>query len=415
MSCKQAANTDRLYTDLTQSLSQLLMAVVRNPNSIPATNAMSKVTLKGIQKIDPTSQSQNIGGTSGVNLEINDKELLVLAGPTGSGKSGLLRLIAGLDEASKGEILLGEKKVDGVSPGEREVALITDSPVLFEEKTISQNLVFGMNLRNVPDQEKERRVKEAASILELEAILEKEASEVSVPERIKTVLGRALVRQPKLILLDAPFGRVNASEQGRLRADLIRIQERTQATMLYATSDPMEAFALGNRIAAIHKGEIQQVDSPGNIYGLPANLFVAGFFGAPGMNLVQGTLKRVGETLQFREQGEGTIECKITQPNHALALTEYAGKEIVLGLRPEHIQPALVETASKTRIKGLAELIEPRGGETLIHFQTGVHHLTARSDSFMDRAEAGHRMQFEVELGEASYFDPVSTLRVFPK
>jgi len=376
---------------------------------------MSKVTLKGVQKIDAKSQSSSVGGDSGFSLEINDKELLVLAGPAGSGKSTLLRLIAGLEEISRGEILIGEKKVDGLPAGEREIALVPELGALFEGRTVRENLAFGMNLRKVPAKEIERRVKEAASILGLEAVLEKTVSEVSAIDGQRTALGRAIVRQPKILLLDAPFCKFTSSEQALLRAELIRIHERLQATILYATAAPMEALALGSRIAVINEGTLQQIDTPSNIYALPANSFVAGYFGTPAMNLVLGTLKRAGESLQFREQGEGTIECKLGDPTQMAILGEYTGKEVILGLRPEHISPAFADSPAKGRIKGLVDLIEPRGAETLLHLQTGAHNLVARSDSFLDRGEAGHRMQFELDLSSACFFDPGSTLRIYPK
>ena len=375
---------------------------------------MSKVTLQGVQKIDPNSHSSQLGGASDFNLEIRDKEFLALVGPVGAGKTALLRAIAGLEDIEKGDIFFGEKKVNEMEAGEREIAMISNEEALFEDRSVRENLAFGLNLRKVPTQELERRVKEAASILGIEPLLEKKPAELSSVDRHRTGLGRAMVRQPKVFLLDAPFSALPSAEQGQLRADLILIHERLQATILYATSDPMEALALSNRIAVINSGAIQQVDSPAKIYTRPANLFVAGYFGVPPMNLVKGSLKRVGDTLQFREAGEGSIECKIPDPASSAALGEYTGKEIVLGLRPEHIRPVAAEFPAKARIKGLVDLIEPRGAETLIHFQTGAHNLTALSYSFLDRGEAGHRMAFELDLAGASFFDPVSTLRIHP-
>lgn len=376
---------------------------------------MSKLTLKGISNC----QSSSPEALTDLNLEIKDKELLVLSGPTGSGKTVLLRMIAGLEDASKGDILLGEKRINEMPAGEREVALVSPETALFEDQSVSENLSFGLKLRKVPKAEMERRVKESVSILGLEPLLDEKISGLSAADRQRTALGRAIVRQPKVFLLDAPFSKLTSALQSQLRAELIRIHERLQATILYATADPMEALAMGNSVAAVKGGAIQQLDTPANLYSMPANLFVAGFFGVPPMNLIHGSLKRVSDGMQFREQGEGSIECKLGDLSHVPALGEYVGKEVVLGVRPEQIRPILEgessAKASMTRIKGLADLIEPRGAETLIHFQTGAHSLTSRSNCFLDRSEAGHRMQFELDLSKACFFDPASGLRVYPK
>jgi multiple sugar transport system ATP-binding protein len=303
-----------------------------------------------------------------------------------------------LAECLKGDLFIGEKQVNGLPPGNREIAWVSAEGALFEQRTVDANLTFGLKLCNVPKPETERRVKEAVAILGLGELLGKKVSGLSGVDRLRVALGRAMVRQPKIFLLDAPLCGLDAIAQGQMRAELIRLHERLQATMLYATADPMEALALGNRIVAIKDGVVQQVGTPAEIYGKPANLFVAGFFGAPPRNLIHGSLKRVGEGLQFREQGEGSIECKLGELSNSSGVGEYAGKEVVLGIRPEHIRPVLREEPAKTRIKGLADHLEPRGAETLIYFQTGAHCLISRSDSFLDRSEAGHRMQFELDL-----------------
>jgi len=209
---------------------------------------MSKVTLQGVQKIDPNSHSSQLGGASDFNLEIRDKEFLALVGPVGAGKTALLRAIAGLEDIEKGDIFFGEKKVNEMEAGEREIAMISNEEALFEDRSVRENLAFGLNLRKVPTQELERRVKEAASILGIEPLLEKKPAELSSVDRHRTALGRAMVRQPKVFLLDAPFSALPPAEQGQLRADLIRIHERLQATILYATSEAELTEAL-KRIA----------------------------------------------------------------------------------------------------------------------------------------------------------------------
>jgi multiple sugar transport system ATP-binding protein len=355
-----------------------------------------------------------------LSLEIRDKELVALCGPAGSGKTALLRAISGLDEIAKGDILIEGKKAP-MALKEREVAMVFADGALYPRMTVEENLAFGLKVRRVPAAEMTRRIGEAASILGIEALLAKRADANAglTPLDLKRVaLGRAMVGQPKVYLLDSPFAGLDSTSKTQLQAELVRIHERLQATMLFATADPSEALAVADRIVCLKSGQIQQTASPAEIYQQPANLFVAGFFGNPGMNLIRGKLKDAGEQLQFREQGEGSIQCLLPTQVAGKGL---AGKEVILGIRPEQIRPMLAEIpnspsasrGSGALIKGLVDLIEARGAETLVHFQTGEHFLSSRSPEPIERSEhIGRRMQFELDLSKALLFDPDTTQRI---
>ena len=378
---------------------------------------MAKLSLKGITF--PSIHPGFRPAPGEFNFAVQEKEFLVLAGPSGGGKTALLRMISGLDHLSSGSILVEDKQMAGRMG---EIAMVFAGGALYPQMSVRENLAFGLKVAKVPQAEADRRIKEAASILGIDSLLESKAGNLSGTEeevelhRVRIALGRAMVRQPKVYLLDAPLKGLGKSAQRGLQAEIAMLHERLQATFIYATSDPSEALTLATRIVVVSGGVIQQEGTPVEIYLNPANLFVASFFGAPPMNLIHGKLKEVAEGLQFREAGEGSILCVLPESAGA---RDYIGKEVVLGLRPEHIKPKLEEAHSGTSrrqagalMKGLVDLVEPTGAETLIHLQTGAHSLSSRHAGFLDRSHAGRRLQFELELTKATLFDPASTLRV---
>ena len=371
---------------------------------------MANLVLKNVSK-NFTGKNCGAGGTlRNFNLQVSDRELLVIAGPAGSGKSALLRMIAGLEETAGGDIFIGEQKVDGLPPKDRDVAMVFSADALFPHLNVRENLALGLQSRNFPKTEIEKRVNEAAAMLGLAESLEKKPSHLSAVERQRVSLGRAIVCKPKLILIDEPLAELEADGRAELRAEIKKLHQRLQTTMIYATRDQTDALTLADRIALLSNGAIEQLATPREIYERPANLFAAGFFGAPPMNLIHGKLKKSGDALVFNESGDGVSECKLTAREGA---EDFVGKEIVLGIRPEEIRILPENAQPKSRMVGVLETVEPTGAETVFYFQTGAHLVASRTPQHLGHDETGRRQKFDFDPECAQFFDPVTTRRAF--
>jgi multiple sugar transport system ATP-binding protein len=305
---------------------------------------------------------------TGLDLEIGDGEFMVFVGPSGCGKTTALRMVSGLEEISEGTLRIGDRVVNDVPPKDRDVAMVFQNYALYPHMSVYGNMAFALKLRHVDKAEMDRRVKDAARILGLEEFLSKKPRHLSGGQRQRVAMGRAIVREPQAFLMDEPLSNLDAKLRVQTRAEVARIQRELHVTTIYVTHDQIEAMTLGDRVAVIRKGELQQVAPPGTLYDRPVNLFVAGFIGSPAMNMVEAQLSRtdgglVAEFGGIKLELDDVLE---TRPQ----LKEYEGKTIILGLRPEDMEDAAVagDAPQGHRIATNVDLVESLGSEVLVHF-----------------------------------------------
>jgi multiple sugar transport system ATP-binding protein len=303
-----------------------------------------------------------------LNLEIGDGELMVLVGPSGCGKTTALRMLAGLEEISDGEIRIGDQVVNDLTPKDRDIAMVFQSYALYPHMTVEQNLAFGLKLRKMPKKEISDRVRRAANVLQIEEFLKRKPRALSGGQRQRVAMGRAIVREPQAFLMDEPLSNLDAKLRVQMRAEISSIQRNLGVTTIYVTHDQVEAMTMGDRVAVMRKGELQQVAGPEELYDRPVNLFVAGFIGSPAMNLLEARL----------EQRDGTLEALLGDQRIALdqellsarpALSSFAGHEVILGIRPEELEDARLvpDAPPDRRLKGQLELRESLGSEVVAH------------------------------------------------
>jgi multiple sugar transport system ATP-binding protein len=376
---------------------------------------MAKVTVKNVFKIYPGEKGENVTAVNDVSLEIADREFVVLVGPSGCGKSTTLRMIAGLEEISKGDVFIGDRRVNDVAPKDRDIAMVFQNYALYPHMSVYDNLAFGLKLRKYPKAEIKKRVVDAASILGIEGLLDRKPKALSGGQRQRVAVGRAIVRQPKVFLFDEPLSNLDPKMRVQMRTEITKLHQRLQATMIYVTHDQIEAMTMGDRIVVMNDGVVQQNDAPLVLYNEPVNLFVAGFFGSPPMNFINGTLKQEGDKIRFREIEGGTIDAPFAAGERPAA-REFVGKTVILGIRPEDIEVAKFNRkegqAAAVGFPAIVDIVEPMGAETNLYLHTGVHTLVCRSQGALDHREAGHRLQFEMKLSKAHLFDPISTNRI---
>jgi multiple sugar transport system ATP-binding protein len=329
-----------------------------------------------------------------LDLDIADGELMVVVGPSGCGKTTALRMLAGLEEISDGEIRIGEQVVNDLTPKERDVAMVFQNYALYPHMTVEQNLAFGLKLRKLPKEEIAERVRRAANSLEIEEFLKRKPRALSGGQRQRVAMGRAIVREPQAFLMDEPLSNLDAKLRVQMRAEIHRLQRRLGVTTLYVTHDQVEAMTMGDRVAVMRDGHLQQVDTPQVLYDQPVNEFVAGFIGSPSINLVEAELARDDGRLSVTF-GEHRLALDDQLARNRSGLEGYIGKTVVLGMRPESFEDAsLVSDApADRRLKTTADLIEPLGSEVLVYF-------TASATEFISSAAAEHAADAQVHLGE---------------
>ncbi len=337
---------------------------------------MAQVVLKQLEKIYAGSRKgSDFRAVKKIDLTVEDKEFMVLVGPSGCGKSTTLRMIAGLEEITDGTISIGEQLVNDVPPKDRDIAMVFQSYALYPHMTVFENMAFGLKLRKYPKEETERRVNEAAQILGLETMLQRKPKALSGGQRQRVAVGRAIVRQPKVFLFDEPLSNLDAKMRVSMRAEISKLHERLQATMIYVTHDQVEAMTMGDRICVMNDGEIMQIDEPLNIYNRPANLFVASFIGSPAMNLFKGVIVSKERGLVFEEMNETENGFSIPLDGDlGEKVKNLDGKPVVLGIRPEDTK--LLESESEPMsavVTAKVELSEPMGAETLVYLDTGAN------------------------------------------
>jgi multiple sugar transport system ATP-binding protein len=361
---------------------------------------MATVRLDQLRKVYPGGHV----GVAGASFDIADGELLVLVGPSGCGKTTLLRMIAGLESISGGTLSIDGRVVNDVEPKDRDIAMVFQNYALYPHMTVAENLAFGLKLRGQSKAEIDRRVREAATTLELESRLESRPGALSGGQRQRVALGRALVRDPKVFLLDEPLSNLDAKLRLTMRVEIARLHRQLKATMIYVTHDQIEAMTLGQRIVVLDGGVIQQIDTPMNLYDRPANLFVAGFVGSPGMNLLRGILKLGKGWFLATEQGE----VMLGRPALASAWQEWRDREVVLGIRPEDLLPVEADAAALT---AQLEVLEPVGNEIFLNLRYGAQALVSRV-SPRALAEPGSTIPLGLAAERLHLFDPSSGLRI---
>ncbi len=359
---------------------------------------MARVSLRNITKVFP-------GGVSAVNdvsFGVENKEFVVLLGPSGCGKSTALRLIAGLEVASEGEIFIGNRKVNSIPPKDRDIAMVFQNYALYPHMTVYENMAFGLKLKKYPKEEIDSRVKEAAGILGLEKLLNRKPKELSGGQRQRVAVGRAIVRKPLVFLFDEPLSNLDAKLRVQMRTELHRLHIRLQSTMIYVTHDQTEAMTLGDRIVVMKDGDIQQVDAPTTVYSSPANKFVAGFIGAPPMNFMEGRISRKNGRLYF---DEGAFKVRIVEEMHD-ALEDYIDKRVILGVRSEDIHDKLFvsEAPPGNIVTMTCEVVEHLGSEVHIHLNTGKNILVARVSGDAN-PQINQDMDVVFDMSKIHFFD----------
>jgi multiple sugar transport system ATP-binding protein len=374
---------------------------------------MASVVLENLSKSFKGPRQETVDALTNLNLTVADKELLVLVGPSGCGKTTTLRLIAGLEEASRGTISIDGRVVNDVAPKDRDIAMVFQHHALFPHMTARENLAFGLKLRKHSRAEIEQRVGEAAEMLGLADCLDRRPEALSGGQRQRVALGRALVRKPKVFLFDEPLSNLDAQMRVQMRREIARLHSRLAATMIYVTHDQVEALTLGDRIAVMRGGALQQVAGPMNLYQHPANLFVAGFIGSPPMNFFHGTLAANGTGLFFQEEAAGAgvgsgfklrVDGEMNSP-----LAAWVGRKVVLGIRPEHIaEKAAADGVSEGQIvEAAAGVLEPMGPETFLYAANGSHSFAARLRADF-RVAAQQTVPLVFDMRHAHFFDPAT-------
>jgi multiple sugar transport system ATP-binding protein len=323
------------------------------------------VTFDQVSKVYPDGTR----AVSDVDLEIKDGEFMVLVGPSGCGKTTALRMVAGLEDISEGVLKIGERVVNHVPPRDRDIAMVFQSYALYPHLSVYENIAFGLRLKKEKKAEIDRRVKEAARILGLEPFLKRKPRALSGGQRQRVAMGRAIVRQPQAFLMDEPLSNLDAKLRVQMRAEIARLQSDLGTTTIYVTHDQVEAMTMGDRVAVMRKGELQQVASPQELYDHPVNLFVGGFIGSPAMNMVEATLARADGGLAVEAGGQRIAlggEIVSARP----ALKDYEGRKVVLGIRPEDLEDAALaaDIPADRRLRGQVELREALGSEIMVHF-----------------------------------------------
>lgn len=361
---------------------------------------MASVKLKNVYKRYP-------GGVTAVNdfnLEIEDKEFVILVGPSGCGKTTTLRMIAGLEEISEGELYIGDKLMNDVAPKDRDIAMVFQNYALYPHMSVFENMAFGLKLRKVPKDEIKRRVHEAAKILDIEHLLDRKPKALSGGQRQRVALGRAIVREPKVFLMDEPLSNLDAKLRVQMRTEIGKLHQKLQTTIIYVTHDQTEAMTMGTRIVVMKDGYIQQVDTPQTLYERPCNMFVAGFIGSPQMNFINAKVEKRGDEIHLIF---GKDDIKLPEGKaKKLEGTDYIGKEVVMGIRPENIhdEAMFIESMPDSIVEAKIELVEMLGSETFLYMVIDDVNFTARVNP-RTKAKAGDVIKVAFDANKIHLFD----------
>ena len=385
---------------------------------------MSELSLEGLTKVYPNG----FKAVDGLNIDIADGEFLVLVGPSGCGKSTALRMVAGLEEITSGELSIGGEPMNEVEPKDRNVAMVFQNYALYPHLDVEKNIGFALKLSGMPKPEIDTKVLEAAKILELESLLKNKPAQLSGGQRQRVAMGRAIVRDPSVFLMDEPLSNLDAKLRVQMRAEITRLQRKLEATTLYVTHDQVEAMTMGDRVAVMKDGILQQIDSPSSLYDSPDNLFVAGFIGAPAMNLREARLDNTAGEWSL-EMGEIRIPLARGILEKKRSLAGYEGKNVVIGIRPEAMDDATVTGKKEHPIfSAVTELTEALGSDLLVHFPIDAKAVDAGDpDALKDldenplmiarvdprsQAKPGEKIEISIDTERMHFFDHETRLAI---
>ena len=381
---------------------------------------MAEISFEEINKVYPNG----FQAIHQLSLEIADKEFLVLVGPSGCGKSTALRMIAGLEDITSGTLRIGDRVVNDVEPKKRDIAMVFQNYALYPHMTVEQNIGFSLRLAKVPKAEIKERVAEAARILELTEQLDKRPNQLSGGQRQRVAMGRAIVREPSAFLMDEPLSNLDAKLRVQMRAEIARLQHELEVTTVYVTHDQVEAMTMGDRVAVLKDGYLQQVDTPQNLYDRPENVFVAAFIGSPSMNLFEGRID--GSTVWVGDHQIGLPDAVFdSRPG----LREHEGKAVIVGVRPEDLEDAALAPDAVATVSSKVELVEALGSEIIVHFNLNATTVDAGDPDAVEeisadvntvgrfdprsRAAVGEPVTVAVEVAHLHFFDPESRLSIW--
>ncbi len=359
---------------------------------------MAGVTLRNISKV----YEGGVTAVKDVNIDVADKEFVVLVGPSGCGKTSTLRMIAGLEEITEGELLIDDKLVNDVAPKDRDIAMVFQNYALYPHMTVYENMAFGLKLRKFSKSEIDLRVREAAQILGISDYLDRKPKALSGGQRQRVALGRAIVRKPKVFLFDEPLSNLDAKMRVQMRAEISKLHQRLGATMIYVTHDQVEGMTMGDRIVVMKDGVVQQIDTPLNLYNSPVNKFVAGFIGSPAMNFFEGSIRKE-DKLYFVGAGNGPKMEIAGQLAHRME--SFLGKDIVMGIRPEHV---FIQDYHNGQLDATAtlkvEISEPMGNEVYLYFAFRAGQIIARVTAPVD-PRPGSELKMYFDTSRAHFFN----------
>jgi multiple sugar transport system ATP-binding protein len=397
---------------------------------------VAEVTFDRVSKV----YTDGTRAVSELELDVQDGEFMVLVGPSGCGKTTALRMAAGLEDITEGVLRIGERVVNYVPSRDRDIAMVFQSYALYPHLSVYENIAFGLRVKGVGKSEIDERVQRAAKILDLTPYLKRKPKALSGGQRQRVAMGRAIVRQPAAFLMDEPLSNLDAKLRVQMRAEIASVQQDLGTTTIYVTHDQVEAMTMGDRVAVMRKGHLQQVDTPQELYDRPLNLFVAGFIGSPAMNFVQGTLRRDGDATLVDLGGDQRLEVAPELVSGRPALAAYDGREVIVGIRPEHLEDAeLAGDVPETRaLRGVVTLREALGSEIMMHLNVGVrpantdetrelaedagaealggddpHSVMVGRFSARSRADAGDSVRIAVDTAGLHFFDPDTGLGIY--
>lgn len=364
---------------------------------------MAELKLEHIYKI----YDKNVTAVKDFNLHIADKEFIVFVGPSGCGKSTTLRMVAGLEEISQGDFYIDDKRVNDVAPKDRDIAMVFQNYALYPHMTVYDNMAFGLKLRKLPKDEIDRRVKDAARILGLEQYLDRKPKALSGGQRQRVALGRAIVRDAKVFLMDEPLSNLDAKLRVQMRSEIAKLHQRLGTTTIYVTHDQTEAMTMASRLVVMKDGIIQQVGTPKEVYEKPENVFVGGFIGSPAMNFLKGNLSdgkiTVGDSVLAVPEGKMKV----------LRDQGYVNKEVILGIRPEdfHDEPVFIEASAGTKVTVNVDVSELMGAETMVYAKIGGQDFVARVDA-RSEVKAQQKLTLALDLNKSHFFDAETESRI---
>ncbi|MDW8444441.1 MAG: sn-glycerol-3-phosphate ABC transporter ATP-binding protein UgpC [Acetobacteraceae bacterium] len=362
---------------------------------------MAQVSLRRLTK----TYDGGVAAVKGIDLEIADQEFVVLVGPSGCGKTTTLRMIAGLEEVTAGEIRIGGEVVNDIPPRDRDIAMVFQNYALYPHMTVFENMAFGLKLRGFPREEIARRVDRAARILGLGDLLDRKPKALSGGQRQRVAMGRAIVRNPKVFLFDEPLSNLDAQLRVQMRTEIKAVHQTVKTTTVYVTHDQVEAMTLADRVVVMNQGRIEQAGPPGELYANPATRFVAGFIGSPAMNMIPARLLPVGAALAVALEGGPTLPVPAERTARYAA---HVGRDLLFGIRPEHITEATrTDRPNLAMMDVTLDVVEPMGMETLVHFRLGPTSVCARVDPQAAGAP-GEAMRLAVQMDRMHLIDPAT-------